>query len=46
MRYQGIGKKLIYKIFLIAEKADYDLFIVDMVDSFYQRMKKKGRGTI
>ncbi len=42
MRYQGIGKKLIYKIFLIAEKADYDLFIVDMVDSFYQRMKKRG----
>lgn len=42
MKFKGIGKKLIYIIFTIAEKEQYGLFIVDMVDSFYQKMKKRG----
>lgn len=42
MRYKGIGKKLIYKIFVISEEEHYGLFIVDMVNSFYQRMIKRG----
>ena len=42
MRYNGIGKKLIYTIFTISEKEQYKLFIVDMVNSFYQKMIKRG----
>lgn len=42
MRYNGIGKKLIYTIFTISEKEQYKLFIVDMVSSFYQKMIKRG----
>lgn len=42
MQYKGIGKHLISKIFLISEEVHYELFIVDMVDSFYQRMKNRG----
>lgn len=42
MKHKGIGKKLIYKIFMISEDVHYELFIVDMVNSFYQRMIKRG----
>lgn len=42
MKHKGIGKKLIYKIFMISEDVHYGLFIVDMVNSFYQRMIKRG----
>lgn len=42
MKHKGIGKKLIYKIFMISEAVHYGLFIVDMVNSFYQRMIKRG----
>jgi len=42
MRYNGIGKKLISKIFLVSEKEQYELFIVDMVSSFYKRMITRG----
>lgn len=42
MQHNGIGKKLIHKVFLISKEINYKLFIVDMVDSFYQRMIKRG----
>lgn len=42
MRYKCIGKHLINKIFLISEEVHYELFIVDMVPSFYQKMINKG----
>lgn len=42
MRYKGIGKKLIYKLFLLSEKEQYGLIICNMVKSFYQRMIKRG----
>lgn len=42
MRYNGIGKKIIYNIFTILEKEDYTLFLVDMVSSFYSKMIKRG----
>lgn len=42
MRYKGIGKKLIHKIFQVSEKEHYGLFVVDMVNSFYQRLIKRG----
>lgn len=38
MRYKGIGKKLISIVFTVAQKSNYDLFLVDMVNSFYRRM--------
>ncbi len=42
MRYNGIGKKLISKMLLVSEKEQYELFIVDMVPSFYKRMIDRG----
>lgn len=42
MKHKCLGKKLIYKIFTISEKEQYGLFIVDMVNSFYQKMIKRG----
>ncbi|MGN0460977.1 MAG: hypothetical protein ACI4HZ_00870 [Ruminococcus sp.] len=42
MRYKGIGKKLIYKIFTLSKEEQYNLFIVDMVDSFYKKMLSRG----
>lgn len=42
MRYNGIGKTIIHKIFLISEKEQYELYIVDMVNSFYNRMIARG----
>ena len=42
MRCSGIGKRLISKIFLVSGKAQYELFIVDMVPSFYKRMIARG----
>lgn len=41
MRYKGIGKKLIFNLFVISEKETYELFLIDMVESFYQRMIKR-----
>lgn len=42
MIHKDIGKKLIHNIFTISEKEQYELFIVDMVNSFYQKMIKRG----
>ena len=42
MKHNGIGKKLIHKVFVFSNEMNYKLFIVDMVDSFYQRMIKRG----
>lgn len=42
MRYQRIGKKLIGIIFAISEKEHYELYIVDMVYSFYNKMIERG----
>ena len=42
MKHKGLGKRLIYKIFLITEKEHYELFLIDMVNSFYQKMIARG----
>ena len=42
MQHKGIGKKLIYKIFIISEKEQYEVFVVNMVNHFYQSLKKRG----
>lgn len=42
MKHNGIGKKMISKIFGLSEKYGYELYIVDMVDSFYNKMINRG----
>lgn len=42
MRYKGIGKKLISLIYKVAEEHGYELFIVDMTTSFYNRLIRRG----
>lgn len=42
MQHHGIGKRIIGIIFDIAKKENYRLFIIDMVNSFYRKMIKRG----
>ncbi|WP_300436764.1 hypothetical protein [Zoogloea sp.] len=42
MRHHGIGKRAISMILGVAESHGYDLFIVDLVRSFYDRLVKRG----
>lgn len=42
MKHNGIGKKLIQKIFILASVVKYSLFLVDMVPSFYDKMIARG----
>lgn len=39
MRYRGLGKQLIGRVYAVVLMAQWKLFLVDMVDSFYQRMR-------
>lgn len=41
MKHKGIGKLIIRLIFEIASKYGYELFVVDMVQSFYKRLIKR-----
>jgi len=41
MHHFGIGLKMIDIIRKIAQEYDYELFIVDMVNSFYNRMRNR-----
>jgi hypothetical protein len=42
LKHKGIGKTMISLIFKICEQFEYRLFIVDIVDSFYTRMLRRG----
>lgn len=42
LRRQGIGLKLINDIFLVREKLGYKLHLTEMVESFYNRMVRRG----
>ena len=42
LRNKGIGLKLIFDIFLICQKLGYKLRLTEMVESFYNRMVKRG----
>lgn len=44
LRYKGLGKKLISLLFEIAQEYNYELFVVDMVQSFYKKLI--GRGAV
>lgn len=41
MKWERLGKRVIKAIFDVAEARGYQLFIVDMVNSFYERMLKR-----
>ena len=42
MRHRGTGKQLIKVIYNAAKELGCELFIVQMTDSFYARMRKRG----
>jgi GNAT superfamily N-acetyltransferase len=42
MRHQGVGKRLIKVIYDTAKEFNYELFIVQMVESFHAKMIKRG----
>ena len=42
LKHQGIGKKLIKVIYNKAKQSQYELFIAQMTDSFYARMRNRG----
>lgn len=46
LKHNGFGKQIIKKIFEVALKHDYRLFLVQMVPSFYERMIKRGAKNI
>jgi hypothetical protein len=46
LKHNGFGKQIIKEIFHIAVKHGYRLFLVQMVESFYNRMLKRGATVI
>ena len=42
LRFKGYGKEIINEIYKIASKHKYRVLLVQMVDSFYNRMVKRG----
>jgi len=42
MKHQGIGKKMIAAVYAVCNVKGYDLFIVDLVPSFFRRLKNRG----
>ena len=41
-RYQGYGKQLLREIYAICKNFGYRLFLTEMVESFYNRMVRRG----
>jgi len=42
LRYHGNGKAMIQLIYRIGIKHKYDIFVVDMVESFYNKLIERG----
>lgn len=42
LKHERIGKRIIHEIFTLLNEEEYSLFLVDMVDSFYRKMIKRG----
>lgn len=42
MRRKGLGMKMLELVYQLSVKHGYELFIVDMVQSFYEKMLRKG----
>lgn len=41
-KHQNIGKDIISIVYRSSLNFDYDVFLIDMTDSFYERMLKRG----
>ena len=46
LRGQGLGLKLLSQIFNICQKLDYKLYLTEMIETFYNRMVKRGASII
>lgn len=42
LKHNGIGKKLIKVVFGVLKRHSYELFLVQMVESFYRKMLNRG----
>lgn len=42
VKHHGLGKKILLEIFKIAKKNNYQLYLVQMVEGFYERMIARG----
>jgi len=42
LKHNGFGKKIINEIFEIVQKHNYKLYLIQMVEGFYNRMLKRG----
>ncbi len=42
LKHNGYGKSILKEVFIIAKKHNYKLYLVQMVESFYNRMVKRG----
>ena len=45
LKYSGIGKKLIFIVYNVGKKNNYDLFVVHLTDSFREKLLKRGAVT-
>ena len=46
LKHNGFGKKIINEVYKVAKKHAYKLYLVQMVESFYNRMIKRGAKVI
>jgi DNA-directed RNA polymerase subunit RPC12/RpoP len=46
LKHQGIGKKMISLVYSACKQFDYRLFIVDLVESFYEKLLKRGANKV
>lgn len=42
LKHNGFGKKIILNVYQVAQKHKYKLYLVQLVESFYNRMVKRG----
>jgi hypothetical protein len=42
LKHNGFGKKIMLEIFKVVQKHSYKLYLIQMVESFYNRMVKRG----
>jgi hypothetical protein len=41
MKHKGIGKKMIYVVYTVGKKYDYDVFLVQLDDAFKEKLLKR-----
>lgn len=45
LKYLGMGKKMIYLIYCLGVNFEYDVFVIDLVDSFREKLIRRGAST-